>query len=197
MSFAENIQKADLEFFHLVNRKWTHEYLEAVVPWLRYQQVWYPFYLALFVFAWTNFGKRGWWWVAGFFVTIGASDSISSRLIKYSVKRLRPCSDPEVLQTVTLRVPHCPGGYSFTSSHAANHFAMAMFIFVTLSPFFGRKTGWIFLWAALIAYAQVFVGVHYPIDVLAGAMVGCLVGAITGRYCRQQLPFQPLQAPHA
>jgi undecaprenyl-diphosphatase len=98
-----------------------------------------------------------------------------------------------MLPYLTLRVTHCSGGYSFTSTHAANHFAMAMFVFLTLSPMYGKKyLWWLFVWAGCVAFAQVYVGVHYPFDVTGGALVGMSIGAITGYFFNRKLPLTTL-----
>ena len=81
---------------------------------------------------------------------------------------------------VRLLLEHCSGGFSFTSSHAANHFGLAMFLFISIVPLFKNYTWLFFIWAAIIAYAQVYVGVHYPLDVIAGAMIGLAVGKLNG-----------------
>ena len=113
-----------------------------------------------------------------FAATVGTADFISSGLIKKNIQRLRPCNDPVFREMVHLRLPRCGGGYSFPSSHAANHFAAAVF----LAMLFGRRKRWVwpalFGWAASIALMQVYVGVHYPADILGGAAVGILVGFI-------------------
>ncbi|HSC52515.1 MAG TPA: phosphatase PAP2 family protein [Phnomibacter sp.] len=184
----EKLKHIDIVWLHTVNQKWSNPFFDAVVPWLRYQQVWYPFYIFLIAFALYNFGKKGAWWIASFILTIGITDTTSSRLIKNSIQRLRPCNDPDVLPLIDLRVPHCSGGYSFTSSHAANHFGMAMFIYITLSPILGKRTAWIFLWPAVVSYAQVYVGVHYPFDVLVGAFLGMALGWCTGKYFNSKMP---------
>ena len=94
---------------------------------------------------------------------------------------MRPCNDIIFQDTVELRVD-CGGGYSFTSSHATNHFALAMFIIFTL----GKKNRWIrwglILWAGSIAYAQVYVGVHYPLDVFIGSLLGILIGTFVASF---------------
>ncbi|HXB43087.1 MAG TPA: phosphatase PAP2 family protein, partial [Puia sp.] len=100
---------------------------------------------------------------------------ISSSLIKGLIFRFRPCQDPVVSQYARVLVSYCPQSSSFTSSHACNHFSAAMFIFLTLK----HTSNWwrlIFLWAFAISYSQVYVGVHYPLDVLGGIIVGCIVG---------------------
>jgi undecaprenyl-diphosphatase len=109
----------------------------------------------------------------------GISDAVSSHLIKKNVERVRPCNDVEFKEQVKLRV-RCGSGYSFTSSHATNHFAMAFFWIVL----FRRKWKhvlWLgILWASLIAVSQIYVGVHYPFDVVCGAILGILIGLFSG-----------------
>lgn len=74
-----------------------------------------------------------------------------------------------------------PQSSSFTSSHAANHFAMAVFFYCTLSKHIGKWALLFFVWAAVIAYAQVYVGVHYPIDVACGGLIGIVFGYLSAR----------------
>lgn len=110
-------------------------------------------------------------------------------LFKHNFHRLRPCSDPDLLFQVRLLTDRCSGGYSFTSNHAANHFGMATFFFITFRSVL-KKWAWIgFLWAGLIAYAQVYVGVHYPLDVLCGALLGLILGLLTGKVFNKRYGF--------
>jgi undecaprenyl-diphosphatase len=152
------------------------------MPYLRNSFYWAPLYLFLLVFAPLNFKSRGWWWILFFLCTICITDITSSRIIKETFERLRPCQDPDFLEHVRLLVNRCSGGYSFTSSHAANHFGMATFLYMTARPLIRNWALLAFLWAAAICYAQIYVGVHYPFDILGGAFVGVLAGLITGRF---------------
>jgi undecaprenyl-diphosphatase len=73
-------------------------------------------------------------------------------------------------------VDDCPTAFSFTSSHATNHFALAVFFMCSLGFVMKRyKYIWL-LWAFLVAYGQVYIGVHYPTDVIFGALIGIAVG---------------------
>jgi undecaprenyl-diphosphatase len=81
-----------------------------------------------------------------------------------------------MLAHVKLLLGTCPTNFSFTSSHATNHFSLAIFVFMTLQPLFKKYSYLFFLWAGIICYAQVYVGVHYPLDVLAGALLGLMIG---------------------
>jgi undecaprenyl-diphosphatase len=176
------IDGIDRKIFFLINNRGSNGFLDNLLPFLREAMLWSPLYLFLLVFAVVNFGKKGWWWVLFFGCTAALSDLMSSHLIKENIFRLRPCNDPGLTGRIHILVNYIPQSSSFTSSHATNHFGLAMFIVMTLQRY---TTPWIklfFVWAAAISYAQVYVGVHYPFDVLCGALLGCLLGYITARF---------------
>jgi undecaprenyl-diphosphatase len=108
-------------------------------------------------------------------MTVGVADQLSSELIKKKVERLRPCRETQ-LQPAARTLVHCGGGYSFTSSHATNHFAVAVFIFFSWGLCWKRWRWLLLLWAASISLGQVYVGVHYPLDILVGAINGSILG---------------------
>ena len=122
-----------------------------------------------------NFKTRGWLWVL-YFIIVNAvlSDYVSSTIVKGNFARLQPLPQiPAFADTVSgFLVSYCPESSSFTSSHAANHFAAAMFIFTTFKKAMSHQWAWLFLWAFIISYAQVYVGVHFPADVFCGAITG-------------------------
>lgn len=167
--------------FNKVNGEWHNPFLDTFLPFLRQSYLWIPLYFFLLVFAPLNFGKRGWLWSLFFIVTASITDLISSRLIKGTVLRLRPCQNPELADSIRLIVNYCPGNSSFTSSHAANHFAVAMFIYTTFKKDVSKWWGLLFAWSFLISYTQVYVGIHFPLDVAGGAIVGCIIGYITAK----------------
>jgi len=175
-SFFESLQSIDQSLFVYINRVATHPILDTLMPFFRESTFWIPFYLFLIVFVFVNFGKNGWVWLLFAFITVLLTDQFSSSIIKNWVQRPRPCADPLFSDQVRLLLDHCSGGYSFTSSHATNHFGVATFLFVTLGRFFGNWKYLIFIWAAFICYAQVYVGVHYPLDVIFGALLGFAIG---------------------
>jgi len=170
----------DRWLFHKINQTWTFPFFDGVMPFLRQQEFWYCFYLFLLVFALYNFGVRGCWWVLGFIMTAVVGDLVSSHLIKGLFFRLRPCRDPDMIDQVRVLVNYCPQNSSFTSSHACNHFALAWFIFLTLNQT-GPWRWLLFLWAFIICYAQIYVGVHYPLDILGGALIGSVIGITMSR----------------
>ncbi len=172
---TEQLIHLDQALFQLFNGQWQHPWVDALAPLWRDKRFWIPLYLALAGWAVWRFRWRGLYWLLALALTVAVSDTLSSRVIKPLVARVRPCRTPELQADLHLLV-HCGSGYSFTSSHAANHFAVAAFLFATIG-LWHRRMRWLWwLWAASIAYAQVYVGVHYPGDVLAGALLGSLTG---------------------
>lgn len=170
----------DQRLFIELNSMHTNSFFDSLMPFLRNGPNWYPLYVFLGAFVLLNFRSRGGWWILFFISTIAITDMTGTYIFKHNVERLRPCADPDFFFHVRLLVDRCSGGYSFVSNHAANHFGMATFLFLTFKPVMKRWSWIFFLWAALIAYAQVYVGVHYPLDVLSGAIIGILAGTLTG-----------------
>ena len=175
------IDAIDRKIFFFVNGQLSNPFLDTVLPYLREATIWTPLYLFMLVFAVSNFGKRGWLWFLYAICTVAICDLVSSHLIKEHIFRLRPCQNPDLSQQIHILVNYCPGSSSFTSSHATNHFGLATFVVLTLRRY---TSSWIllfFAWAAIVCFAQVYVGVHYPFDVLSGAILGCLLGYIPAR----------------
>ncbi|HVI47584.1 MAG TPA: phosphatase PAP2 family protein [Chitinophaga sp.] len=186
----ENILKGDLRLFFHINGQWHNVWLDVIMPFLREPYVWAPLYLFLALFVTINFGWRGLFWILFFLLCFGMSDQ-ASLYLKETIGRVRPCRDPVVSHFARVLVVYCPMSGSFTSNHAANHFALATFCFLTLKSFFGRYTWLFFVWAALIAYAQVYVGVHYPLDITGGAVLGLLIGLLSGSFFQRRIRLEP------
>ncbi len=171
----------DKTLFSNINREWTCNLLDQVMPWVRDSKNWIPLYIVILIFLFYTWGVKTWRWMVLAAVNITLTDQISSSLFKPFFHRPRPCADPEMMSNTRLLLDHCSGGFSFTSSHAANHFGIALFIVMTLAPVFKNYRFAFLLWAAIISYAQVYVGVHYPLDVFCGALIGFTIGYLNGR----------------
>jgi undecaprenyl-diphosphatase len=178
-SLWHTLDQWDKWLFVQLNGRLTNPVFDAVLPYFRNSVFWAPLYIFLLVFIMLNYGRRGWWWSLGFVCTVALADLAGARIFKEGFERLRPCQDPSFYPYVRLLLKQCSGSFSFVSNHAANHFGMATFVSATFYPVFGRWVYFSYLWAVFIAYAQVYVGVHYPLDVLGGGALGTLAGLLT------------------
>jgi len=169
----------DHQLFFAINHGLSNPFFDWLMPLLRNKYFWSPLYLFLIIYFIRNYGRTGLMLIGFMLLTFALTDTVSSRLVKFIAERPRPCNDL-VLKTQVISLVDCGTGYSFPSSHAANHFGLAMFLILV----FYRKWEWILpvglIWAASISFAQVYVGVHYPSDVIAGTILGCLTGYLTG-----------------
>ncbi|MGI9138063.1 MAG: phosphatase PAP2 family protein [Sediminibacterium sp.] len=175
-NLIEGIIKWDQALFFRINGDWTNAFLNKWLLWFRTSDNWIPFYVVFLIYLIQKLKVKTWKWLVIAIVNIALTDQLSSNFFKPFVHRLRPCQDPNILHKVHLLVDHCLTSFSFTSSHAANHFGIATFIFFTLKPLLNNYRYLFLVWAGIISYAQVYVGVHYPIDVFGGAMIGILFG---------------------
>ena len=171
----------DRQLFRIINWDWSNSFFDGLMPWLRTSNVWLPLYLFLFLFGVINYKKTGWWWAIFAACTVILTDFVSSKIIKELIIRTRPCNDLSLADHIHVLVGYRPKSSSFVSSHAANHFGMAMFFYTTLRKNFGNWPLLFFFWAFSIAFAQVYVGVHFPIDVICGALIGILIGYLSGK----------------
>lgn len=171
----------DQHLFKIINQQWSNVFFDWLMPWLRNSEMWYPLYLFLILFVLINFKQTGWWWLLFAISTIVLCDFVSSKIIKENIIRLRPCNEPGIASWVHILVGYRPQSSSFTSSHATNHFGMAMFFYLTLKERFDKWPVIFFFWAFSISFAQVYVGVHYPLDIICGGIIGILIGYLSGK----------------
>ncbi|MBS4000470.1 MAG: phosphatase PAP2 family protein [Desulfobulbaceae bacterium] len=163
-------QQFDEWLFYAINNGWANPIFDKMMPFITEVDSWLLLYLLGFYILLFRAGRAGRVAAVALILTIVASDQINSSFLKELFGRIRPC---HVLDEVRLLVP-CGGGKSFPSSHATNNFAAAVVLF----SFFRREAFILFLVASLMALSRVYVGVHYPMDILAGAAFGTIVALV-------------------
>jgi len=174
MDIISSIKKLDTEFFLFCNSK-HNAFFDSVMAMASGKFIWIPLYLFLLFLVFKYVGKHIWLVAISVALMILASDQLSVHLFKNVFLRYRPCHNL-LIQDIMHLNGNCGGTYGFISSHAANTFALAMF----LTLFFKNRINYfgvyIFLWAGFVSYSRVYNGVHYPADVAVGALVGMLIG---------------------
>ncbi|PRX54120.1 phosphatase PAP2 family protein [Flagellimonas meridianipacifica] len=135
-----------------------------------------PLYAALLFFTYRYLGFKRTLIVLLFVgLLITATDQLAN-FFKYGVARLRPCHDEEVNMLARLVKKSCGGKFGYFSAHAANSMALASFFTVMLKPNLKKIGFFLFLWASLVAYSRIYIGVHFPLDVITGSFIGILFG---------------------
>jgi len=138
--------------------------------------VWLPLYFTLAYIFIKNHSIRGIWFIIFIAILIVLSDQISSTVFKVYFERLRPSREPFLRDIVHIVSNKRGGMYGFVSSHAANSFGLAMFLSLVFRNRWFNAT--IFSWAAIFSYSRIYLGLHYPGDILGGAVLGISIAGI-------------------
>ncbi|HOO98580.1 MAG TPA: phosphatase PAP2 family protein [Bacteroidales bacterium] len=166
----ENLDKELFLFLNSLNSPFWDQIMYSISGKI----IWIPLYLAILVTIGVKYRKRFPLILLFIILAVALADQSSVHLFKNVFQRLRPCHDPELEGLVHLVNGRCGGLYGFVSSHAANSFNVA-----ALSLMFIKKRWYsvaIIIWASLVGYSRVYLGVHFPGDVICGAVLGSLVG---------------------
>lgn len=149
---------------------------DAIIPWFRQAWFWLPVYLFFLYFMVSGYGKSGIIWCVFFLLIFAIGDSFSAQILKPIFQRVRPCNNEALLPYLYNLPVRCGVGFSFPSTHATNHSAFAVFIIFTLHRHFPKQVWLALVWALLVCFAQLYVAVHYPSDLLAGMVLGSFIG---------------------
>lgn len=175
IEFLENI---DRKLFLLINGCHS-DFADFFFFWVSNKFTWIPFYVLLLILC-IRVLKNKWWLLLLFIpLLITATDQVSVQLFKNVFLRFRPCQNLELKDSVHLVNGYCGGMYGFISSHAANSFGLATFIWLILRRKYHYWFWILFIgYAGLISYSRIYLGAHYPADVFVGALVGLAAGTI-------------------
>lgn len=178
-SLLETIKKLDSDAFLFFNGIHSPEW-DGIFWLVSTKWIWIPLYLVLLNQLRVTYGNKALWQlIIAITLMIILSDQIASGLFKPFFQRLRPCYEP--LLDGLVHVPYgCGGKYGFVSSHASNSFAVATFAWLCLGKL-NPKWKWLMLWASIVSYSRIYLGVHYPLDLIGGAVIGGLAAIIAKR----------------
>jgi len=176
MSVIESLKELDTQLFLAINGS-HNSFFDQVMFWASHKYVWIPLYIIFFFLAYKHYGKKIWLIALSALVLILLSDQLSVHAFKNVFLRYRPCHNLLIQSQVHMN-GDCGGTYGFISSHAANTFALAMFLYLLFKnkiKYFGI---FVFVWATFIGYSRIYNGVHYPADIAIGAIVGMGLGVL-------------------
>jgi len=164
------LNQLDTHLFLFLNGLHT-QWLDPLMWIISGKLIWIPLYLVLLFFLIKQYGKQVWIPLLGVALLILLADQTASGLLKEAVQRLRPSRNPSLEGLVHIVNNYRGGKYGFVSSHASNSFAIAVFF----SLIFRYRPVSILLicWAIIVSYSRIYLGVHYPGDVICGALIGC------------------------
>ena len=174
------LTRIDTELFLFLNGLHI-DWLDPVMTFISGKITWAPFYIVLLYLIIKKYKKQSIFIIIGIILLIICSDRISSGIFKPLFERPRPCHNEAIKDLVYLPNGHCGGAYGFISSHSCNVFALAAYITLILKKHYKNIAFVMFTWSTLVAYSRIYMGVHYPGDVIAGAAVGLIIGVIIAK----------------
>ena len=169
----EVIDAYDKELLLFLHKQ-SSDILDVLMANITQKYRWIPLYMVLIAALFKEFGWQAIYSVVAVILLVVISDQLTSSFMKPFFGRYRPCHDPEIGHLIRI-VTRCGGEYGFVSSHASNSFSVTTFFILLFSKTY-RWAWWLLVWPLLFSYSRIYLGVHYPLDVLAGALVGIGLG---------------------
>lgn len=173
MEFLQNILNLDKELFLYLN-SFYNDFWDTIMLMITRKETWIPLYAVILFYFFKNYRSKAWLIAFALVLLIAGADQIST-LMKEGFMRFRPVHEPDIADMVH-NVLRKGGLYGFVSAHAANSVAILVF---TSRIFKSRAYYFLMLfWALLFMYSRIYAGVHYPLDILGGAVLGWIIGVL-------------------
>lgn len=145
--------------------------LDTIIPVLTNFPTWIPLFALVIYFLYKKYQTKTWLVLLAVALMIAFSDQ-SANILKHNIKRYRPTHNTEIGQQVHTVDNYRGGQFGFVSGHAANSFALAVFLMLIFRDRSWKMKSLFLLWALLVCYTRIYLGVHYPFDIIGGAILG-------------------------
>lgn len=177
----EELIALDKKLFLYLNALHT-AWLDPIMFWMSERDIWIPLYVFLLFLAIKNYRSNVWVVILAVVLAVTLADQIASTLMKPFFMRLRPSHEPDIENLIHYVNGYRGALYGFASSHASTIFAVATFFWLLFKQHY-KWMFWLFAWAFVVAYTRIYLGVHYPGDVIVGAFIGILCGWVGHILC--------------
>lgn len=168
----EKILSLDTQLFIYLNGLGSETY-DGFWLLITKQTNWIPFFIVLLYLIFKKIGTKQTLYLLLFVAILLVFTDQITNLFKYGFQRLRPCSNPEI--NTKIRIIKSSATFSFFSGHAANTMAVSTFLYLNLKRHF-KYLGFLFLWPLIFAYSRIYLGLHYPLDIICGYLCGLTLG---------------------
>jgi undecaprenyl-diphosphatase len=175
ITVTEWLIKTDRELFTFIHHTASSPSFDWIMKLLRDALTWAPLYAFILYWIVKTHKRYAWQFILFTLLTFAVTDYTSASILKPLFERPRPCFDEE-LRPIIRDLVGCGGRFGMPSTHASNHFGLAAFWYFSISWMSNRRWWWLWIWAFIIGYAQVYVGKHYPGDIIVGGVLGTSVG---------------------
>jgi undecaprenyl-diphosphatase len=179
MAIIEFLNEVDTRLLLFLNGL-NNSFFDFLMYWISYKFTWLPLYIFFLYLLIRKYKLKALWIMLFVGLLITFSDQFSV-MFKNHFLRLRPCHNEEINFLIHTVKDKCGGRFGFVSSHAANSFSLAIFLIPFLKSYSQRLPILLIAWATIVSYSRIYLGVHYPGDILGGALMGIMAGYLFAR----------------